>query len=69
MTLEEAIEIIDSKGINPWMAWGVIKWNDGYCIVTSDHMKRHPDLEIVYIKKGNEWPKPARFGIKPLNIK
>ncbi len=55
MKLEEAKKIIDDKEINEWMAYGIIKWNDGYCIVDGSEMKRHPDFDLIYLKKGIKW--------------
>ena len=56
MTLEEAIEIIGRRGLTPWMAWGVLKWNDGCIICATDYIRDNPDLDYLYIKKGQCFP-------------
>lgn len=61
MTLCEAIKIVDSKGITPWMAWGVLKWNGDYVICDTSYMKRFPDLPYVYVRKGEAFPNPPLF--------
>ena len=56
MTLEEAIIIVNSKGINPWSAWGVYAMNDGYVMADTSFMKRFPDIDYVYTRKGECFP-------------
>ena len=57
MTLEEAIAVVDSKGISPWTAWGVYAMcGQGYVIADTSYMRRWPDIDYVYVRKGNMFP-------------
>jgi len=61
MTLCEAYNRVNSKGMTPWIAYGIIKWNDGYCILGSEYIKRFPDLKYLYIRKGEAFPNSPVF--------
>jgi hypothetical protein len=49
------------------MAYGILKWNDGYIIFYTQQIKRFPDLDYIYIRKGEAFPKPPIF-TKPRDI-
>lgn len=69
MTLCEAYKFVNSKGITPWMAYGILKWNDGYCIFHTQEIKRFPDLDYVYIRKGEAFPKKPISTFKPIKLR
>lgn len=52
MTKEEAIELANSKPRNEKLQYFVIKWNDGYAIVTSSYIERNPQVKYVYKTEG-----------------
>lgn len=56
MTLCQAYNIINNKGITPWMAYAISKWNNEYCIYETLEIKKHLDLNIIYIRKGECFP-------------
>ena len=61
MNLCKAINVIKSRGLTPWMAYAIIKRNNDYIICDTAYIKRFPNLEYVYMKKGKEFPKNALF--------
>lgn len=65
MNLEEAIKFMNSRPITAWMAYGIIKWNEGYVIITGEQMVRHPKMEILKLRKGEAYPK-SPVGIKKI---
>lgn len=48
MTLKEAITEVNTRSRNINLQYFISKWNDGYIIHSSFHMKRHPETEFVY---------------------
>lgn len=68
MTLEEAITIVNSKPINPWMAYGVYKMNDGYVMASTSFIKRFPDIDYVYMCKGDLFPKTGFNRDLPIDV-
>lgn len=56
MTLCQAYNNINNRGITPWMAYAIIKWNAEFIIYNSDQLRRFPDLDYVYIRKGEGFP-------------
>lgn len=56
MTLCQAHKVIKDKGITPWMAWAILKGKDGYSICGTRQIKRFPDLDYIYIRKGDAFP-------------
>jgi hypothetical protein len=61
MTLQEAQNILKNKNITPWMAWGIIKWNNEFAIVDTQFIKRFPNKDYTQIRKGQEFPKEPIF--------
>jgi|APSaa5957512535_1039671.scaffolds.fasta_scaffold19919_8 hypothetical protein len=47
MELEKAIEWANYQG-SLYLVYYVIKWNDEYCVVSHNHIKRHPNTKWVY---------------------
>ena len=68
MTLEEAITLVNSKGISPWTAWGVYAMNDGFVIADTSYMKRFPDVDYVYVRKGDNFPNTGFNRELPMDI-
>lgn len=56
MTICQAYNLVHRKGITPWMAWGIMKWNNEYIIVETQFIKKHKDAELVLIRKGACFP-------------
>lgn len=48
MTLEEAKERLKNYSGNINLQWFVCKWNGGYIIHSSNHMRQHPNTPYVY---------------------
>lgn len=48
MTLCQAIKEAKGRARNMNLHWFVCKWNAGYIIHSSAHLRRHPDTEFVY---------------------
>ena len=48
MSLEEAIEIVSRRPKNENLHWFICKWNDGFIIHSSSHIKRFPNTEYLY---------------------
>jgi hypothetical protein len=48
MTLEEAINEVHKRSGNINLQWFIEKWNDGFIIHSTSHMKRYPDTKYVY---------------------
>lgn len=48
MTLKEAIAEANNRSRNINLQWFVCKWNKGYCINSSNHMKRFPNTKYVF---------------------
>jgi hypothetical protein len=47
MNLEKAIEWANYQG-SLYLPYYVIEWNDGYCVVSANHIKRHPNTNWIY---------------------
>ena len=56
MTLCQAYNTIQSKGMTPWMAYAILKWNDEFCIFSTQQIKKFPKLCYLYIRKGERFP-------------
>lgn len=52
MTRKEAIEVANSRPRGYDLQWGVYKSNNEYVIAPASFMKRHPDMDYIYITKG-----------------
>ena len=63
MLLCEAYIKVNNKGITPWMAWGIKKYNDGYSIVDTQFIKKFKE-ECIYIKSGQLFPGEPVFSRK-----
>ncbi len=48
MTFDEAIKEINNRSRNICLHWFICKWNDGFIIHSSAHMKKFPETEYVY---------------------
>ncbi len=48
MTLEEAITWADSHVRNEVLNYYVLKYNTGYCVVSTSYIKRHNITEWIY---------------------
>ena len=61
MTKSEAIAWANSRPRNKNLQYHVVPFNDGYCVITDTHHKRHPHMKVVYTTKGDNYrdlPKP-----------
>lgn len=54
MTLQQATEWANSRPLTLTMAYGVIKWNEDYVIVTGPQMKRY-NYNLLHIVMGSEY--------------
>lgn len=54
MTKSEAIKWADSRPRSFGYQYHVIKFNDGYSVISDSHKKRHPNLEVIYSTKGEK---------------
>lgn len=43
------------------MAWGIIEWNDEYAICDTQHIKRFPNGNYIYIRKGECFPREPLY--------
>lgn len=48
MTLDEAIKWANSRHRNFYLNYYVLKWNDGYCVVTTSFIERNKITEWEY---------------------
>jgi hypothetical protein len=61
MTLEVAKKTIESRGITAWMAWGILRENNEFVIVPTSFIKKFPNKDYLYIRKGSEFPKEPLY--------
>lgn len=52
MELDDAKKWADYQS-SMFLTYYVIKWNDEYCVINDNHLKRHPDTKWVYKSKGH----------------
>ena len=60
MTLAEAISSINTRSSNINLQWFILKWNDGYCVVSASYIKRFPNTKFIFAGSKNG-EKPTEF--------
>lgn len=43
------------------MAWGIIEWNNEYAICDTQYIKRFPNKNYIYVKRGECFPKEPLY--------
>ena len=64
MNKQQAITTIKNKPISPWMAYAITPWNKGFIIADTAYIKRNPNTNYEFIRKGDMFPLNSAFTFK-----